>query len=142
MILKVKKLYDDAVIPWYSTDGAVGFDLHSYEDVTLKSGEMKIVCTGIAVEVPEGYEMTVRQRSGLSIFHPNYIAICIGTIDSDYRGEIKMPIINNADLTFTIKKGDRIAQCVISPIIRCYIKEVQKLSETKRNTSGFGHTGR
>jgi dUTP pyrophosphatase len=85
MILKVKKLHPDAIIPQYQTPGSVAFDLHSVADYNIMPGETKMVHFGIAVEVPQGYEMQIRQRSGISLEFPNYITICTGTIDQDYR---------------------------------------------------------
>jgi dUTP pyrophosphatase len=142
MILKIKKLLDDAIVPKYETDGAVAFDLCSIEDRTIYFNQMKMVHTGLAVQIPEGYEMTVRQRSGMSLKYHNYIVISIGTIDQDYRGEIMVPIINRMSKeVMRIKKGDRIAQAVISPIIRCEIKLVDELDSTDRGSGGFGSTG-
>ena len=142
VVLKLKKLHKDAIIPQYQTEGSVGFDLHSITNLNLKSGEKAIIKTGLAVEVPKGYEMQVRQRSGLSISYPSYICIGVGTIDSDYRGEIIIPVINNNAGRFIVRKGDRIAQGIIAPVIQCEIKEVEELNETERGQNGFGSTGK
>lgn len=142
--LLIKKLIDDdIIIPKYMTDGAVAFDICAIEDYIIYNIVVK-VHTGIAVAIPEGYEINIRARSGLSIAHPNYIANGSGTIDSDYRGEIIVLVVNNGHRKqpWEIKKGDRIAQCIVTPIERCNIKLVDELPETKRGTGGFGHTGR
>jgi len=153
-MLYVKKLHKNAVIPKYQHKGDVGFDLSSVEDYNIKPGESQMVKTGLSIKLPYGYEMTVRQRSGLSITYPNYIMIGIGTVDTDYIGEIMIPIINNRrdDKNFVIKIGDRIAQGIISPVLILEIYEVDELvptdkgfmitkNSTKRGTSGFGSTG-
>ena len=142
-VLKIMKLRDDAFIPKYMTKGAVAFDLHAVEKYEVYNALVR-VSTGIAVAIPEGYEINVRARSGLSIKHPNYLAITGGgTIDSDYRGEIVVPVVNNGHRKkeWVIEKGERIAQCVVSPIEKCKIVEVKKLDKTARGTGGFGHTG-
>lgn len=142
--LKIKKLHKDAIIPEYSTKGSVAFDICALEDyVVIKNTGVSFVRTGLAVALPDGYEMNVRARSGLSLKYPNYIAIAGGgTIDTDYRGEIKVPVINHSKNRWIIKKGDRIAQCVINKIERVLIEEVEELDETERGTGGFGSTGK
>jgi dUTP pyrophosphatase len=140
--LKFKKLSKNAIIPQYMTEGSVGFDIHSLIDMILAPGGVGTITTGLAVEIPCGSELTIRQRSGLSKNYSNYIAIGIGTIDQDYRGEIMIPVVNNNEFhSFEIKIGDRIAQGIISPIIKCVIEEVDKLSDTERGEGGFGSTG-
>jgi dUTP pyrophosphatase len=141
--LKIKKLDEKAIIPQYATKGSVAFDIHSIEDAIIGPQRMVMIHTGIAVQLPKDHEMTVRQRSGMSLVYPNYIAISIGTIDEDYRGEITVPIYNHYNFKhIEIKEGDRIAQCVVSPITRVKFKLVKKLDDTARGTGGFGHTGR
>ena len=141
--LKIKKLKQDAIIPQYSTKGSVAFDISSLEKYALAPDRLIMVHTGLAVAIPEGYEMNVRARSGLSLKYPNYVAIAGGgTVDSDYRGEIIVPVYNHTDETWVIEKGDRIAQCIVSPIVRCLFDEVIELDETERNTGGFGSTGK
>jgi len=140
--IKFKKLNDSAIIPQYMTKGSVGFDIHSTIDMVIAPTAVGMITTGLAVEIPTGSELTIRQRSGLSKEYPNYIAIGIGTIDQDYRGEIMIPIANNNRFhNFEIKIGDRIAQGIVSPIIRCVIEEVDELSKTDRGEGGFGSTG-
>lgn len=150
MYIKVKKLHEKAVIPKYSTEGAVAFDLHALIDndsgsIALMTGYEHMIKTGLAFEIPEGYEMQVRQRSGLSISYPNYIAIGTGTIDQDYRGEIMIPVVNNYNAgtksIFYIYTGMRIAQAIISPVAIATFFEVDELEKTKRGAGGFGHTG-
>jgi dUTP pyrophosphatase len=138
----IKKLHEDGIVPNYTTTGAVAFDVRALEDIVIvpKFGVYK-VRTGLAFAVPEGYELSVRPRSGLSIRYPNYIANSPGTIDYDYRGELMVLVINNTDASWQIRKGDRIAQCVLSPIEKCHFELVDELPETERGAGGFGHTG-
>jgi dUTP pyrophosphatase len=130
-------------LPEYKTKGASGFDIQAYldEPVTLKPGERKLVPTGLFFEIPEGCEAQVRARSGLAIKHGIGLVNSIGTIDSDYRGEIKVPLINFGDEEFTIKDGERIAQVVLMPVIRAELHLSDELSDTDRGEGGFGHTG-
>jgi dUTP pyrophosphatase len=144
MKLLVKKLHEDAIVPKYATEGSVAFDICSIEDLWLygQTGFVTFVKTGLAFAIPMGYEMNVRARSGLSIKYPNYIAIAGGgTIDSDYRGEIMVPVVNNSTEVWEIKKGDRIAQCIVAPVEICELKLIESLPKTKRGSGGFGHTG-
>lgn len=140
--IKIKKLIPDAKIPEYKSDGASGFDLYASEDVVIPTGSTCLVPTGISVEIPEGYEMQIRPRSGLSLNSPIRIANTPGTIDSDYRGEIKV-IVWNTDTycPITIKKHSRIAQGVIVPVIKAKFEEVEDLNITERGSGGFGSTG-
>lgn len=146
MKVKVKKLDKDAIIPKYMSDGAVGFDFHALENITIYpyktiKGIYKVE-TGLAFEIPKGYEMNVRARSGLSLKYPNYIAMTGGgTVDSDYRGPINIFIVNHTDNKMHIAKGDRIAQGIISSVKQCVFEEVEELSDTKRGSGGFGSTG-
>ena len=156
MKLKIKKLYPDAVIPKYQTKGASGFDLHALEDITILPGETKLVKTGLSVAVEEGYELQVRPRSGLSLKTPLRVANSPGTVDSDYRGEVCVIINNTMEplmreytpeeddrQTFSlIKKGDRIAQGVICPVLQVEFEEVDNLDETDRGSGGYGSTGK
>lgn len=141
-VLLIKRLYEDAIIPQYMTEGSVAFDVCALNDYVIFN-HVVMVQTGLAVAIPNGYEINVRARSGMSLKYPNYIAISGGgTIDSDYRGEIMVPMINNTGRRWEIKKGDRVAQCIVSPVNICIIKEVEELPKTERGTGGFGHTGR
>lgn len=140
--IKFKKLSDDAIIPEYMTEGAVGFDIYSTISFILACEGVGTVTTGLAVQIPTNTELTIRQRSGLSKVYPNYIAIGIGTIDQDYRGEIMIPVVNNNPMdSFVINVGDRIAQGIVSPIVRCIVEEVDELTDTIRGEGGFGSTG-
>jgi len=142
MLLKIKKLNNEAILPKYQTKEAAGFDLHSIEDVVIKPGERKLIGTGLAFEIEYGYEVQIRPRSGLAYKHAITVLNTPGTIDSDYRGEIKVLLINLGDEEFTIKKGDRIAQAIIAPVIQAKIIEVENLSDTIRGSGGFGSTGK
>jgi len=142
MILKIKKLHKDALIPAYQTQEAAGFDLHSIEDVIIKTGERRLISTGLAFEMEKGYEVQIRPRSGLAYKYGITVLNSPGTIDSDYRGEIKVLLINLGEEEFEIKKGDRIAQAVVAPVIQAEIVEVDELSNTIRGVKGFGSTGK
>jgi len=142
MILKIKKLAKEAFIPSYQTEESAGFDLHSLDEVILKPFERKLISTGLAFEIEYGYEVQIRPRSGLAYKYGITVLNSPGTIDSDYRGEIKVLLINLGDKEFEIKKGDRIAQAVVAPVIQANIKEAKELNKTKRASGGFGSTGK
>lgn len=133
---------EDCLIPSYETAGASGADLKSKEDGILKSGERRLVKTGVFIESPAGYEAQVRPRSGLALKHGITMLNSPGTIDSDYRGEIGVIMINHGSEPFVYKKGDRIAQLVISKYSRVEFKNTLSLTETVRGAGGFGHTGK
>ena len=139
--LKVKRIRKDIILPEYKTEGASGFDLSSSIDSLLKAGEFAVIPTGLIIEVPPGYEAQVRPRSGLAANNGIGVLNTPGTIDSDYRGEIKIVLFNFSDKDFHIRKGDRIAQMVISKIERVKIIEVENISGSERGTQGFGSTG-
>lgn len=142
MKVKVKKLHPDAVLPRYATPGAAGFDLVSIEDVIIQPGDKKLIRTGLSMEIPLGYEMQVRPRSGLSLKTSLRIANSPGTVDSDFRGEVGVIAWNTSpDQPFVVCKGDRIAQGVIAPVIQASFEEVDELSDTERGAGGFGSTG-
>ncbi|WP_457560941.1 dUTP diphosphatase [Caminibacter sp.] len=141
MILKIKKLNPEAKIPAYQSVEAAGFDLHSIEDVVIKKGERKLIGTGLAFEIEKGYEVQIRPRSGLAFKHGITVLNTPGTIDSDYRGEIKVLLINLGEEDFEIKKSERIAQAVVAPVVQAKFVEVDELSDTKRGSGGFGSTG-
>jgi len=142
MKIKVKKLSKLAEIPAYQSEEAAGFDLHSIDDVIIASNERKLISTGLAFDIPAGYEIQIRPRSGLAYKHGITVLNTPGTIDSDYRGEIKVLLINHSNEDFEIKIGDRIAQAVIKEVIQASFEEVEELSETKRGEKGFGSTGK
>ncbi|MBS4015763.1 MAG: dUTP diphosphatase [Candidatus Latescibacteria bacterium] len=127
--------------PVYQTLDASGIDLHAAQNYTLKKGEFKMIDTGIAIEMPKGLEAQVRPRSGLAAKFGIGVLNSPGTIDADYRGEIKVILFNFSKKDFKIKKGDRIAQLVFAKITRVNLKEYKRLSKTKRGHGGFGHTG-
>ncbi len=139
--MRIKRLTNTAIIPEYQTKGSAAFDICSDIDISIAMNELKMVTTGIAVEVPKGYVLSIRQRSGLSVKYPNYLSIGVGTIDSDYRGELFVPIINKHLYNWNIKRGDRIVQGIIHPVIQVKFYEVNELSKTERGESGFGSTG-
>ncbi|MBB6216530.1 dUTP pyrophosphatase [Anaerosolibacter carboniphilus] len=142
--IKIKIKRDGIALPKYETNNASGMDLQAdlSSEIILRPGERALIPTGIHIELPEGLEAQVRARSGLAIKHGIGLINGIGTIDSDYRGEIKVPIINWGNEDFTIQNGDRIAQLVICKYERINWIPVEDLSETKRGTGGFGHTGK
>ncbi len=131
-------------LPKYETSSASGMDLQAdvSREIVLRPGERCLIPTGIHIELPEGLEAQVRARSGLAIKHGIGLINGVGTIDSDYRGEIKVPIINWGNEDFTIRNGDRIAQMVICRYERIEWISVERLGETNRGTGGFGHTGK
>jgi dUTP pyrophosphatase len=139
--VKFIKLQKQAMAPAYQTRDASGIDLHSMQNLILKPGEFTMVSTGIAIQIPKGFEAQVRPRSGLAAKFGIGILNSPGTIDADYRGEIKVILFNFSRKEFNIKKGDRIAQLVFAKISRVILKERKQLSKTKRGQGGFGHTG-
>lgn len=145
--VKVKVLFKDnckPVPPSYSTFGAAGADIRACitAPVVIKPGERALIPTGLLFEIPEGYEIQVRPRSGLALKHGITCLNSPGTIDSDYRGEIGVILINTGKEDFTVENNDRIAQIVLSPVIRADFVTTGILSETERGTGGFGSTGK
>ncbi len=139
MIIKLKKLHPDAKTPTYGSVGAACFDLYALEDTRSIFGRA-IVSTGIAVEVPPGHEMVIRPRSGLALNHG--VHAFSGTIDQDYRGEVKVLLVTDSSSSaFAVEKGERIAQATIQPVTRVEFEEVDELNDTQRGASGFGSTG-
>lgn len=132
---------DDLPLPAYATSGAAGMDVVSAEDVDLAPGARHAVATGLAVAIPEGFEIQVRPRSGLALKHGVTVPNTPGTIDSDYRGELKVIMINLGAETFSIRRGDRVAQLVLAPVTQASWLEVEELDETARGAGGFGSTG-
>lgn len=133
------KIIEDGIIPVYQTEGSAGADCFSRVDAVIKSRETKVIPLGFAVEIPEGYEMQIRPRSGLGTKGKQGL---FGTIDSDYRGEVAAVLYNSSDEEFVVKKGDRIAQCLIAPVIYASFNAVDELSKTERGNGGFGSTGK
>lgn len=128
-------------LPSYATPGAAGMDVVAAEDVDLMPGMRHAVATGFAMAIPDGYEVQVRPRSGLALKHGVTVPNTPGTIDSDYRGELKVIMINHGDLPFPIRRGDRIAQLIAAPVQRAGFAEVDDLDDTARGAGGFGSTG-
>lgn len=128
-------------LPAYATDGAAGMDVVAAEDHDLAPGGRHAVATGFAIAIPDGYEVQVRPRSGLAIKHGITCLNTPGTIDSDYRGEVKIILANLGDTPFAVRRGDRIAQLVPAPVLRAAFDEVDDLDSTGRGAGGFGSTG-
>ena len=139
----IKRLSKEVSLPKYETSGSSGMDLAAYinNNVNLEPGKSEIIPTGISVAIPEGFEIQIRPRSGLAAKNKISVLNTPGTIDADYRGEIKVILINLSDKTFVIEKGFRIAQMVVCPIIQAKLEEVDELNETIRGEDGFGSTG-
>ena len=142
--LLIKKLHKNIILPEYKTDGSSGMDLMANVEQTVKilPGEKKIISTGIMVAIPEQYEIQIRPRSGLAAKNGISVLNTPGTIDSDYRGEIKVILINLGKDIFQINKNDRISQMIVCPIIKVELKEVESLPETVRGEGGFGSTNK
>ncbi len=141
--LLVKRLRPDAHAPQYQTESSAGMDIALCGDeVTINPGERALLSTGIALAIPPGYEGQVRPRSGLALKHGVIIPNSPGTIDSDYRGEIRVIVANIGDQPVTFHPGDRIAQLIIAPVTTVTVKETDELPTTERGTGGFGSTGR
>lgn len=142
-VLWVNYDVDDVdLLPKYQTQGSSGCDLHASIDCIIPAGRRSVVPTGLKLEIPVGFEAQVRPRSGLAAKHGITVLNTPGTVDSDYRGEIKVILLNTGDDDFTIKKGDRIAQLVFSQVFRAIFKKEEAMSSTDRAEGGFGSTGR
>ena len=133
----------DLALPVYQSELAAGMDIAAavVAPVALAPGEIRHIPTGFALAIPEGYELQIRPRSGLAFRHGITIINSPGTIDADYRGEVRIGLINLGQATYTINRGDRIAQMVLAPVLRARFTVVQHLDETGRAAGGFGHTG-
>jgi dUTP pyrophosphatase len=143
-IARVGAEASDLPLPSYATDGSSGMDIHAavLDVVMLQPGETALIPSGFRMEIPRGYEGQVRPRSGLAVKHSIGVLNSPGTIDADYRGELKVILTNFGKTAFPIRRGDRIAQLVIAPVARADWREVSDLDETERGAGGFGHTGR
>ena len=139
----IKKLSKEVSLPKYETVGSSGMDLAAYinSDIKIDPGKTAIIPTGLTLSIPQGFEVQIRPRSGLAAKKKISVLNAPGTIDADYRGEIKVILINLGHETFIVEKGLRIAQMVVCPVVQAKLKEVDDLNETKRGTSGFGSTG-
>lgn len=146
--MKIKRVQPqgDPHLPWprYMTEKSSGMDLCAAvsQDLVLQPGERRLIPTGFAISVPEGFEAQIRPRSGLALRDGITLVNTPGTIDADYRGEIGVILINHGEKPFQVKRGDRIAQMVIVPVARAELEWVEDLDETSRSEGGFGHTGR
>lgn len=141
--IRIKRLNHGAGLPLpeYATSGAAGMDICAAESLTLRAGKRHAVATGFALAIPEGYEVQVRPRSGLALKHGITCLNSPGTIDCDYRGEVKVILANLGEDDFPINKGDRIAQIVVAPVTHATMNEVDAIDETARGAGGFGSTG-
>ena len=139
----IKRLSKEVTLPKYETDGSSGLDLAACIDknIELKPGKSLIIPTGLAVAIPKNFEIQIRPRSGLAAKNQISVLNTPGTIDADYRGELKVILINLSDKSFVVENGLRIAQMVLCPVIKAKLKEVDSLEVTKRGTGGFGSTG-
>ena len=140
----VKKFYKNIKLPVYKTVGSSGMDLLAYikNKITINPSKTAIIPTGIAVAIPKNYEIQIRPRSGLAAKKGISVLNTPGTIDSDYRGEIKIILINLSKKSFVVKSGDRVAQMILCPVVRAKLKEVKNLPKTIRDKGGFGSTGK
>ena len=139
----IKRLSKDVPLPKYETEGSSGLDLAANIDKQIKisPGKSQIIPTGLAVAIPKDFEIQIRPRSGLAAKSQISVLNTPGTIDADYRGELKVILINLSDKVFVVEKGLRIAQMVLSPVIKATLKEVPELENTERGSGGFGSTG-
>lgn len=142
--VKIKRLRADAKIPTYGSAEAAGADVYAVIDATtfIQPGERRMISTGIAVELPIGFEFQVRPRSGLAAKHGLTIVNTPGTVDSDYRGEIKVILLNTSNVPYQVEHGERIGQLVIAPVLRADFAEVDELDASDRGVNGFGSTGK
>ncbi len=144
-MLKVKRVGQRGSplpLPSYATEGAAGLDLRADEACVIGPGERRLVPTGIAVELPVGHEGQVRPRSGLALRHGIGMVNAPGTVDADYRGEVAVLLVNHGQQPFEVQRGERIAQLVVSPVVRVEVRALEDLSATERGGGGFGSTGR
>ena len=139
----IKRLSKNIPLPKYETSGSSGMDLAANieKSVKIEPGKMSVIPTGISLSIPQNFEMQIRPRSGLAAKNQISVLNTPGTIDADYRGEIKVILINLGDKTFVVEKGARIAQMVLCPVVKAELREVDSLETTKRGSGGFGSTG-
>lgn len=146
IVLRIMQLKEaqDLPLPDYASPGSAGLDLRAAppQDILLQPGEYTLVPTGLKIEIPENFEGQVRPRSGLALKHGITLLNTPGTIDSDYRGEVKVILINLGREPYTIKRGDRIAQLILAGVSRAQVVKVSELSDTRRGGGGFGHSGK
>jgi len=141
--IQIKKLSKDVLTPKYETSGSSGMDIAAYieGDIIINPGDKALIPSGFSLSIPKGYEVQIRPRSGLAAKKSITVLNTPGTIDADYRGELKIILINHSKEKFSVKKGERIAQMVVCPVVRVQLEEVQELPITNRGASGFGSTG-
>ena len=139
--VKIQRLHPDAVIPEYKTPGSAGADLVSIHNLDIEPGKVEMVDLGFSVAIPLGYEIQIRPRSGLAANHAVTVINTPGTVDSDYRGTMKVLLINHGDKVFKGSKGDRIGQMILNEICQAHFEELGSLDETERGEGGFGSTG-
>ena len=139
----IKRLSKDVALPKYETEGSSGLDLAAHTDKQIKilPGKSEIIPTGLAIDIPKNFEIQIRPRSGLAAKSQISVLNTPGTIDADYRGELKVILINLSDKVFVVEKGLRIAQMVLCPVVKVTLKEVTELENTERGSGGFGSTG-
>ena len=144
MNIRVKRLNENAILPGRATVSSAGADLYAClcEDVVIQPSERLLIPTGIAMAIPERYGGFIFPRSGTASKYGISLSNCVGVVDSDYRGEVKIAVINHSNEAYTIKNGDRIAQMVIMPVDLCSYTEYDSLDETERGEGGFGSTGK
>ncbi len=141
VVLKILRDSPEIPLPEYATPQSAGMDLRAWEELTLMPGEVRAVGTGLHIELPADYEAQIRPRSGLALKKHITVPNSPGTIDADYRGEVKVALVNFGQEPFVIKRGDRIAQMIIAPVTRATCQVVEELSGTERGAGGFGSTG-
>jgi|TARA_B100000780_G_scaffold221544_1_gene160620 dUTP pyrophosphatase len=141
--IQIKKLSSSVSFPKYKTSGSSGMDIaaHIKNNIIINPGEKALIATGFSIAIPKGYEVQIRPRSGLAIKKNITVLNTPGTIDADYRGEIKVILINLGKEKFIIKNGERVAQMVVCPVVQASLEEVKELSDTQRGSGGFGSTG-
>jgi len=140
--VKIEKVHKDAIIPTYGHHDDACCDLYVVEDYLIPAGQRRLLSTGIAIEIPTGYEVQIRPRSGLALKHGLTLVNAPGTIDAQYRNEIKLLAINLGDKAIPLRKGDRAAQMCIKPVYKFNFTEVDKLSDSDRGLGGWGSTGK
>ena len=141
--IQIKKLSKDVLTPKYETSGSSGMDIAAYieGDIIINPGDKALIPSGFSLSIPKGYEVQIRPRSGLAAKKSITVLNTPGTIDADYRGELKIILINHSKEKFSVKKGERIAQMVVCPVTQAQLEEVEELSVTNRGAGGFGSTG-
>lgn len=141
MKIKIKKIHPQAIVPKYHSNGAAGFDLHACETCVIQAGKIGLIKTGLTMAIEGGFELQIRPRSGLAFKNSISVLNAPGTIDSDYRGEIGVLLINHSQVDFVVYVGDRIAQGIIAQVFQAHFEECNELDSTQRGINGFGSSG-